>query len=878
MQKKLFSPASSFSVIIFLYGFALGADPPYRFLDELPMAEVREFSEFNLSPLFAEIIKENGIIIDEEIDHRAFRYTNDSNRDGSSEHWAYKPKYKMWIPDTLHPPKEMSVKKDGVKLKYQHFLIKPKTPINRWDVDENFIYVTVPDRDGRYPPEGKYTVTYISYIKEDHERLNYRYSQGLPYEFFRKYINIENDTREALFLPAPSEISFDAIIRTGGVLRFSVGLMPGYWYSDSDGAIFEIYIKEGSKDYRLKAFEKDIDPRDPAKHKWFDYTIDMKDYEGKGVKITFRTREKGDKTFDYCAFANPEIFYKREDLEAVRNVILISIDTLRADHLGCYGYDRNTTPFMDKLSKESVIFKRCLVQAPWTLPSHMSIFTSMITSEHGVWDRNVILDRKNITLPMVLHREGYTTKAFVTHKFLSPLYGFHKGFESYVYHQDEKAHTVTKNALKWISANKESPFFLFLHYFDPHFDYKPPPPYNKFFDPYYRGEIVGSLGYLYKYSDPRNKINPADLNHLISLYDGEILYTDKGIEYLIRGLQAQNLLERTMIIITSDHGEEFKDHDSMLHGTTLFEEQLRVPLVMRLPSKVHKIVEEQVESVDIAPTILSFLGVPRISAFKGQSLMPLIKGDEDNGGVYQVVPAFSETKRFGPYRVAVTTPEEKFYCTFMGLSNDLRYYNLLNDPQEKENLFLPQYERAEALRNLLALEVPNYSVERKWILQYFTTSKDDVFEIRISGTSRLKILKTENLSEPNDRVVQTDQKISIVSKRLDSMKKIIFEPEEFISDITIDLLINNIRDEKRVRIGGITKLSHQLPIKIRHDLIKDHRYNIRPDSNTLPEGGFLLWCESHLRFTLSPAGDEKIRRIILNGDSIKLLKSLGYIQ
>jgi len=849
----------------------------FRFLDNLHFAEWKEFSSYNISPYFAQIIENNSLIIDEVIDNREFRYANDSGGDGTSEHWFYKPKYNMYLPDILHPPPEFVVKKDGRKLVYKHFLLSYKTPVDRWDIDENGFYVTVPDSNRQKRPEGKYTVSYVSFIKEEHSIMNYKYSSKIPSDFFRKYLTISDDTRDCLYLPAPSEIKFMFEIKKNAIFSFSFGIIPGYWYKESDGAIFEIYIKDKSNPNTEKIYEKDIDISNNSNHKWFDYAIDLKEYEGQNVEITFRTNPKFDKTFDYCAIANPIIYQGKKDYKTNKNVILISIDTLRADNVGAYGYSRNTTPFIDKFSKDSTTFKRCIAQSSWTLPSHMSMFTSKISSEHGVWDSNVILDRHNITFTEILHNEGYTTQGFVTHKFLATEYGFHKGFESYVYNQDEKADKVSKKAIDWISKNKNKPFFLFLHYFDPHFDYKPPEPYNKRFDPDYKGKILGSLGYLYKYSDPRNKIPPEDLEHLKALYDGEILFADKGIGIFIRGLQKLEILDNTMIIITSDHGEEFKDHNSMLHGMTLFEEQLLVPLIIHTPDCVPGIIDTQVESIDIAPTILDFLDLMPLSSFQGQNLYSFLDGKEDSTG-YKKIPAFSESKRFGPYRVSATTPNEKYFCIFAGAYNDVKFFDLKKDPRELENRLVFEYERAEGLRNIIAYKVPNYSVERNWYIEYFSLNKDDVFEIEVKGNSAFEILKKVNISSTDDEFIHNKNSIRIVSKKVNRKKLICFTLKEFSSTFDIKLKINGIIEKDRIRIGNLKLEDIEYPIKIRQDFVKEYKYNVKPSRVSLKDGGFMIWCETDFKFVLSPKAEEKTKKIFLDGDSIELLKSLGYLQ
>jgi arylsulfatase A-like enzyme len=370
-------------------------------------------------------------------------------------------------------------------------------------------------------------------------------------------------------------------------------------------------------------------------------------------------------------------------------VLLISIDTLRADHLGCYGYSRDTSPRIDRLAGEGVTFDRAISSTSWTLPSHMAIFSSLFDSVHGVQatGRKYALDHP--LLAEVMRSAGYRTAGFHSGPLLDEGYGFSAGFDSYVdcsrgaerrarrgegpphrrapqgVGRPEKvqeeglvgafrrrvlrrgggAPTVVTNPYLfervsgWLEEGMEEPFFLFVHYWDVHWDYVPPSPYDTMFDPGYDGSMDFT-------NFPRNReihpnMDPRDLEHLIALYDGEIRWTDEWIGKLIDRLEEKGVLDRTLVILTSDHGEEFFEHGKKGHRKALYDESIHVPLIVRYPDRLPAgfRVGGQVRTVDIYPTVLEMTGVGTVHGLQGLSLRPLM---DDEPETADFPPAVSE--------------------------------------------------------------------------------------------------------------------------------------------------------------------------------------------------------------------------------------------
>ena len=317
--------------------------------------------------------------------------------------------------------------------------------------------------------------------------------------------------------------------------------------------------------------------------------------------------------------------------EVPQGIILISLDTLRADHLGTYGYHRNTSPYIDAFAKENIVFNRTVAHAPYTLPSHMSIMTSLYPSFHGVWKHNHRLAEEHVTLAELLKEAGYRTAAFVDGVFLRKVYGFDQGFDTY---DDEKVGIarILPKAKKWLEEDRSNPFFLFIHCYDIHDPYDPPPPYDTLFHDFtYSGNLIPDNKTLIAARKGRLQVSDEDLRHFMALYDGGIRYTDEKIGEFLSYLQTTGLREQSLIIITSDHGEEFKEHGSLLHWQIYYRPDLHVPLIMHMPNYPTKEIRinELVQSIDLLPTILDSVGLAAHPQAQGKSLLPLIERNKN---------------------------------------------------------------------------------------------------------------------------------------------------------------------------------------------------------------------------------------------------------
>ena len=408
------------------------------------------------------------------------------------------------------------------------------------------------------------------------------------------------------------------------------------------------------------------------------------------------------------------------------HVILISIDTLRDDHLGCYGADRPTSPAIDALALDAIQFEEAISQAAWTLPSHMSLMTSLMPSRHGVTASRA-LDPAVVTLAEALREAGYASAGFVSWVFLSKNFGFDQGFDEYWCLVDQQkldmsggggalsAGPLVEGIMQWLTRREDHPLFLFVHLFDPHMDYVPPGEFSEIFAEADAPDINGRYETLRPFirglhEDPALLSEPA-LRHIESLYDGEIRYVDAQVQKLLAALDSCLGLEDCHVILLSDHGEEFMDHGSIEgHGWTLYEEIVRVPLIWRLPTgaRAGTTVSVPVGLIDVAPTLLDFLGIDPPRGFEGVSRREVMEGRGDPGYVLAENDRFNIRQRVlrGNRLKLIHTADTGLNAAGVPIRSGFELYDLVNDPGETRNLFDPDEERSQALVALLNASIP----------------------------------------------------------------------------------------------------------------------------------------------------------------------------
>jgi len=308
--------------------------------------------------------------------------------------------------------------------------------------------------------------------------------------------------------------------------------------------------------------------------------------------------------------------------EPIHKIVLISLDTLRADHLGVYGYPRDTTPKLDALAQESFVFDRMLAPAPNTPPSQMSMMTSLYPGRHGFTGEGDKLSPAIETLAERLRDAGLRTAGYVDGGFLHSVFGFNRGFETYD-HRGGGLAQILPRVFGWLDQHDSEAFFLFVHTYDIHAPYLSPAPYaGMFHDRPYAGDLVATAKRLDEIFLKKIELDPVDLQHLVDSYDEGIRYTDSQIGRLFEYLEARGRFEDSWIIVTSDHGEEFGEHGSVIHWQLYYQPNLRIPLIVRPPGGVDGPlrIAGAAELIDILPTLLALVEAEPLEAAQGRSL------------------------------------------------------------------------------------------------------------------------------------------------------------------------------------------------------------------------------------------------------------------
>jgi arylsulfatase A-like enzyme len=313
----------------------------------------------------------------------------------------------------------------------------------------------------------------------------------------------------------------------------------------------------------------------------------------------------------------------RSDMpDSTFNIVLLTVDALRPDHLGCYGYPRNTSPVIDSLAASGVIFNNGVVQYPMTSPNFATMFTGTYPSTHGIKRVQTILSDDNVTLAEVLKAAGFYTCAVITNGNLYPVFNYSQGFEEYHTCGHKKPELVTSTALEWLSSAPAEPFFLWIHYTEPHGPYKPRPPYDTMYDPA-ENPRTATMG---------PEAAEGRVASAIARYDGSVRRTDDCIKRLLSGFRDMGYGRSSLILFTNDHGESFGEHGYYFgHGAYAYEATDRAAVIMSFPGVIPagRSVDATVCTVDIMPTLLNAVGLPIGERIQGDSFLPTALGLTD---------------------------------------------------------------------------------------------------------------------------------------------------------------------------------------------------------------------------------------------------------
>jgi arylsulfatase A-like enzyme len=517
-----------------------------------------------------------------------------------------------------------------------------------------------------------------------------------------KSIRINDVVRATLNASPPSRYRFRADIPRGARLSFAYGIPPER--HDKPGVEFVVKLRKGGEEET--AWTSLLDPLSrPAHRKWNSAEVDLSAYVGRGRELIFETRGfEADEDARQAFWGDPGVSVP--DDRAPLTVVYL-VDTLRADHTTPYGYARDTTPELTAFARDAVVFDQAIAAASWTKPAVASLMTSLLPGRHRAVQLRDALDPGLVTLAEMLQSRGFTSGAAVANSVIySAGSNFDQGFDFFAGLHGAgnrpskvvEAGPVVDTALQWLDERRGFPNFLYVHTMDPHVPYSPPAPFDQRYEPHPTPDHPAQ--------DPRYDFKePLDRDRLIAQYDGEIAYGDQEFGRFVRELKSRGLYERALIVFMADHGEEFEDHGKWLHGRSVFDELVRVPLIVKFPGGKDggRRIAQQVQALDVLPTILEQfdLPVPAAPVITGHPLQAVVRGGAAEP------PAVSEISHRGFVAHGMRTARDKYVRRFSPEEDEL-YFDLVSDRKETVNLLAQNRERVRLLKaGVEAAMVPN---------------------------------------------------------------------------------------------------------------------------------------------------------------------------
>ena len=576
------------------------------------------------------------------------------------------------------------------------------------------------------------------------------------------------------------------------------------------------------------------------------------------------------------------------------NIVIYLIDTMRRDHVGVYGYERNTTPRMDELAQDAVVFEEAYAPSGWTKPSVGTVLSGVNPPRHGAITRSHALPEDVKVLGEYLSPLGYHTAAIVTNPNIIPFWGFDQGFDTFYDVREEtrtrrvNADTVTEWTIRHLAQAIQSPWFLYIHTMDPHSPYEPPAPYDAMFTDDPAKGLPSPAGIA--------PDTPEDVFHsTVARYDAEIAFNDAQFGLLMDYLKQQGLYQDALIIVVADHGEEFLDHEEAGHGHTLYQELVHIPMMIKWPGNEYGGSRARFRSglIDVVPTVLSYLGAELPAELEGMAVLPLLSGaapadpnrvlyfDLDlvraNGGALNV----SQAVLAGAYKyVEVASPEER--CML---------FDLGRDPEEKSNLFGDDSAVVRRLDEQLNSYVADSTAGLHLRLVNEGGTTDRVVEGLLKTDGHFVAVREVQLEEGDQAVVDaTGQKITFrftlyncphptggKPKWLVDEDQLSFEVSPAGAEVRVERLVNQEGETLPLFVGLAKRRVEVLPVGFKRSdpalaapsinaLFRKHgvpRYNA-------PMGGYLV--------SVSAARRQEVDQAAMPPELRKALEDLGYLE
>ena len=556
------------------------------------------------------------------------------------------------------------------------------------------------------------------------------------------------------------------------------------------------------------------------------------------------------------------------------NVLLIGIDTVRADRLSAFGYERNTTPNLAALADEGVRFSSARSQAPWTLPSFSSILTSLYPSAHGAGrgghDEWTPIDPGTTSIAEVLSRLGWETQGIVANGLISPHYGLDQGFDGYRFAWAmESVERDTPAVTDWIESHTNTPWLLFWHAMDPHLPYVVDEEFESFVDPDYdgrferRGRINVPFGeldprpgrrwYTHEGPPPPPQLSPADARYISDAYDAELAELDRAVGQTLDALKQSGQWERTIVAFVSDHGEGLGDHDHYHHGYTLFEDQVHVPMLLRVPGQEARTIERPVAAIDLAPSILGALGLPVPEDFQGVDRLAADAPTDD--AYFLEYPTYDSSAQ----KAWVKGRWKYLHDPWFGTEE---LYDLEQDPAERTNV---------------AAEHPEVVAEARGAMDAFRWEQSQVgrYHLRVRGRTgqRLRIqVGTDDLFDANF-VARPAPPADHFDLDLDR-SRLILDTE--LAGPTLELVFWCRGNELSfaVELDG-QKLPHGVVLGLEDEKLRLPG-TLAPREIPNERGLDLAWPRPGEGLLWLEAGATQVAPVVLSPEEIEILRALGY--
>lgn len=685
--------------------------------------------------------------------------------------------------------------------------------------------------------------------------------------------------RDAVLLSAPTALRLPVRIPDAvhaPRLRFFAGVLPRVRQTPGDPATLTVAFREGDQETTLH--ELTLDVRRVRDHRrWVPVQVDLTPLAGREGELVLRSTDVDDEPdLDPLLVATPRI-EPSTGAAPGRNVLLIGVDTLRADHMSAFGYERDTTPNLKALADVGVRFTQCRAQAPWTLPSFSSTLTSLYPSVHnagrGGHDVWTPIDPTTVSLAEALSRVGYETAGLVANFLISPRYGLDQGFESYETRFGfESATNDVESVAEFVTTHTATPWFFFWHIMDPHLPYTTPADVReKFTEPDYDGQFQrgrspevpfqvldprpGRRWFAHEGPPPPPDLTEADARFVSDYYDAEIFEVDAAIGRLFDALKESGQWDRTVIAFVADHGEGLGDHDHYHHGYTLFDDQVHIPLLLRVPGRHEgRVIERPVGAIDLAPTLLGALDLPVPASFMGVDR--LAEGAPADDAFFLEYPTYDSSAQKAWIRGRFKYLHDPVFHTEA-------LYDLVADPGERTNL---------------VAQHPEVVREARAALDAFRWEQQQVgrYHLRLRGKKGAKLeltVRTSDLFDANfasqPRVDEHDFAMDLARRELklsttleEGALELVFwgRGETLSFEASLDgkalthLVLPEDDGERRERLPAAVPRAG-IPMLKGADL----RYP--------PEGSLLLWLE---------AGAREMLPVVNTPEEIEALRALGY--